>query len=190
MGQNAERAIRKVLLVEDDALVRKTMRAVLERAGYTVAIAESVEAAESALTEEIDLVVTDVNLPDGSGVGVAEAAARRHPAPPVIAMSGNAQQSDVLALGRVGVRTLLNKPFRPKALLEAIDQLAPPSFVELDAVVRRMVGEHPMQEVVAAVRRGMVQEALALTAGNKAQAASLLGISRQNLQNILTRNPS
>ena len=44
-----------------------------------------------------------------------------------------------------------------------------------------------MREVLDAVRRSMVLEALARTNNNKAQAAALLGISRQHLQMILSR---
>jgi DNA-binding NtrC family response regulator len=54
-------------------------------------------------------------------------------------------------------------------------------------VVRRVVGDWAMPGVLDAVRRAMVFEALARAHGNEAQAAQMLGISRQNLQNILSR---
>jgi DNA-binding NtrC family response regulator len=139
------------------------------------------------LEDGVDLVITDIRLGAGSGVEVARAAASRHPAPPVIAISGYAEAGDGLALGKAGVAAFIAKPFTSEDILDVVEGLQAPRNFELDAVVRRVVGEWPMPDVLDAVRRSMVFEALARSQGNKAQAALLLGISRQHLQNILSR---
>ena len=92
-----------------------------------------------------------------------------------------------LELGKAGVFAFVEKPFTAEDLLEVIDGLQAPNLFELDAVGRRVGGQWAMPDVLDAVRRSMVFEALARAHGNKAQAAQLLGISRQNLQNILSR---
>ena len=180
-------AFSRILVVDDEPLVLSTVKRILSRLGAELILATSVTEALLALDAGVDLVITDVKLPEGSGVDIARAAASRHPAPPVIAISGYAEGAEGLELGKAGVFAIVEKPFTAEDLLEVIDGLQAPNLFELDAVVRRVVGQWAMPDVLDAVRRSMVFEALARAHGNKAQAAMLLGISRQNLQNILSR---
>ncbi len=177
----------RILVVDDEPLVRVTMERILSRLGAKLTLVGTVEEAIESLDAGVDLVITDVKLGEGSGVDVARAAAMRHPAPPVIAISGYAEGAEGLELGKAGVTAFVEKPFTAEDLLEVIEGLQAPKLFELDAVVRRVVGEWAMPDLLDAVRRSMVFEALARAHGNKAQAAQLLGISRQNLQNILSR---
>jgi len=179
---------KKILVVDDEPLVRKLLGRILARLGSDLVLAETVQEAIAALETGVDLVITDVKLGgSGSGVDVARAASRLHPAPPVIAISGFAEAAEGLALGRAGVAAFIAKPFTAEDILEVVEGLQAPRDLEVDAVVRRVVGTWDMPDVLDAVRRSMVFEALARTQGNKAQAAALLGISRQNLQKILAR---
>lgn len=183
-------AFRKILVVEDEPLMRASLVRMLASLQVEIIAVGTVAEARRALTDGgVDLVITDVSLADGeSGVEVARAAAGLRPAPPVIAVSGYAEASDGLALGKAGVAAFLAKPFTPTELLELVEGLSAPSPLEIDVVVRRVVGDWALPDVLDAVRRSMVFEALARTHGNKAQAAGLLGISRQRLQNILSRD--
>ncbi len=174
-------------MVDDEPLMRSTLTRVLKPLRAEVIEAATCAEALVALKDGIDLVITDINLGDGSGVEVARAAATKHPSPPVIAISGSAEASQGLALGRAGVAAFVAKPFTASDLLEVVEGLEAPMNVELDVVVRRVVGDWDMPDVLDAVRRSMVFEALSRARGNKAQAAEMLGISRQNLQNILSR---
>ncbi len=180
-------AFSRILIVDDEPLLRAMMRRILGKTGATIIEVSTVADALAELQAGVDLVITDVKLGRESGVDVARAAASQHPAPPVIAVSGFAEASDGLALGKAGVAAFVAKPFTPEDLLDVVEGMQAPRHFELDAVVRRVVGDWAMPDVLDAVRRSMVFEALARTHGNKAQAAQLLGISRQNLQNILSR---
>jgi DNA-binding NtrC family response regulator len=177
----------RILVVDDEPVILRSVSRVIDGSGPTVVTAGTVEEAIAALEDGVDLVITDLRLGERSGVEVAQAAAARHPAPIVIAMSGGADAADGLALGKAGVAAFLAKPFSPEDLLDLLAGLQTPGPQELDAVVRRVVGDWPMPDVLDSVRRSMVFEALARTQGNKAHAAQLLGISRQNLQHILSR---
>lgn len=179
----------RILLVEDDPLVlRVTTRILEQRLDAEVVAATTLSQAVDALRQgDLDLVITDVYLGEDSGIDVARAAALAHPAPPVVAISGGSNPADGLQLGRAGVAAFVAKPFDASTLIDIITRLKPPEELELAAVVRRLVGSRPMREVLGEVRRSMVAEALARSGGNKAQAASLLGISRQHLQKILAR---
>lgn len=180
-----------ILVVEDDPLMMRVLRRMLESRCQELIEAVDAPSAIARLCATdlppVDMVLTDVGLPQGSGIDVAVAAAALRPPPVVIAMSGAATAADGLALGHAGVAGFLAKPFTRDDLIELVDGLAERNPVELEVVVRRVVGEWAMPEILDSVRRTMVFEALTRAQGNKAQAAQLLGISRQHLQNILSR---
>lgn len=177
----------KILVVDDEPSLRNVLKNLLGSVCDEVIAVGTVAEALVCLQDGVDLVITDVRLGQGSGIDVARAAASRHPAPPVIAISGYADSSDGLELGKAGVAAFVAKPFTTDDILEIVEGLQAPRNFELDAVVRRVVGEWPMPDVLDHARRSMVLEALARTQGNKVQAAALLGISRQHLQLILSR---
>lgn len=176
-----------ILIVDDEPPVRRVLERLLRSRCERVLQAGNVAEAVEALKEKVDLVITDLRLGSESGIDVAVAAAKQHPAPPVVAMSGAADAADGVALGKVGVTAFLAKPFVASQVTEVLELLTAPEQVELDSVVSRVVGTRNMPDVLDTIRRSMVLEALARTEGNKAQAAQLLGISRQHLQKILAR---
>jgi signal transduction histidine kinase/CheY-like chemotaxis protein len=114
---------RYLLVVEDDALVRMTVRAYLEEAGY--AVLEACDSSEASLVlqragHDIRLVLTDVMLPGGSGAQVAAAVSGAEREVPVVFMS--AYPTELLeASGRIPPGSVvLNKPFEPPQLLRRV----------------------------------------------------------------------
>ncbi len=119
-----ERAIQRILVVEDEPLVAFDNEYLLKDAGYeVVATVDTLEDALRVLAEEeeIDLVLADIGLSgEGSGIGVAEAAHAR--GIPVLFVTGNCpgQATKHLAVG------CLSKPYSDKVLknaLEAVDAM-------------------------------------------------------------------
>ncbi len=111
---------RRVLVVEDDPLVRRATTRLLERSGHeVVAVADGSEAL--ALLERsptFHVVVSDVVMPKLDGEELARRLANSHPSLPVVLMSGNHQVTeDVLAAPK---RAFVEKPATAAALLEAI----------------------------------------------------------------------
>jgi two-component system, cell cycle sensor histidine kinase and response regulator CckA len=114
-----------ILLVEDDASVRSLAHRALERAGYTVLVAqdglEAVAVAE-AHAEQLDVLVTDVVMPGMRGPDVARHLRLRQPDLRVLFMSGYAED----ALGPDGVLafgSFLAKPFRTAELVARVAQV-------------------------------------------------------------------
>ncbi|HEY0714061.1 MAG TPA: ATP-binding protein, partial [Polyangia bacterium] len=88
-----------VLLVDDEARVRQVTARILEHAGYTVLLAACVADAVAvikATSSRIDLLITDVVLPDGSGRDVASQMLDLHPRLPVLYVSGYTGDSVLL----------------------------------------------------------------------------------------------
>jgi DNA-binding response OmpR family regulator len=110
-----------VLLVEDEANVRALVSRVLELDGYQVLTAEGGRAALmliATLGLPIDLLITDINMPDVDGRKVVAELARHQRTPPVLFISGCSHE-DVPGL----TSPLLTKPFTPTALLSRVREL-------------------------------------------------------------------
>jgi len=113
----------KILLVEDDALMRTLTRQMLEDHGYDVIDAEDGNAALEKLNSNgvsIDVVLTDVVMKGMSGPQLALELSRRSPKTKIIYMSG--YTGELISQNGDGIQgmTMLDKPFTRAALLKAI----------------------------------------------------------------------
>ncbi len=122
-GSGVERA--KVLVVEDDEMVREYAQAVLAALGYEAVAVGDASAALKVLDEQADirLLLTDVGLPGGmSGPALAAEARRRRPDLRVLFASGSidsAGKADPIPEGEA----VLAKPYRKAELAEKLRQL-------------------------------------------------------------------
>jgi two-component system cell cycle sensor histidine kinase/response regulator CckA len=108
-----------VLLVEDDADVRSLASEILEQAGYTVLAAPTgVEALDKHGTARVDLILTDVIMPEMSGPEFVEKWKVGHPNAAVLYMSGYVDES--LARYDISENEFIAKPFKPRDLLQRV----------------------------------------------------------------------
>ena len=115
-----------ILLVEDEAPVRAIARRILARQGYTVIEAangrEALRCAENH-AGEIDVVVTDMVMPEMSGRAFADEFSELHPDTPVLFVSGYTDD-EILRRGALAPRTaFLEKPFTPDKLIDAVHRV-------------------------------------------------------------------
>lgn len=117
----------KILLVEDDALVRDMLAQVLERASHQVICAEDGEQAIETLKHEMpDIMVTDIIMPKKSGITLISEVKNHHPNLEIIAISGGGRldPTGYLDLSEsLGASVSFEKPIDNTALLMAIDLL-------------------------------------------------------------------
>lgn len=113
--QDGVPAAATVLVVDDDAEVREIVAEFLTDSGYHVLQAEGGRDALRVLDQAgaVDLVITDVRMPDISGIDLAERITRDHQGLKVILISG-------YFVARETSLRLLRKPFRMKELEEAV----------------------------------------------------------------------
>jgi len=114
---------RTILVVEDDERVRELLCEVLRRQGYELVEAENgAEAVEVAEGHEgrIDLLLTDVVMPEMHGREVAERIGSRRPDVPVLFVSGFPEDDSLRRSVGNGDVLFLEKPFSPETLLERI----------------------------------------------------------------------
>jgi DNA-binding NtrC family response regulator len=106
-------AIEKVLVVDDEPIIRKTFEEVLRGKRYGVTAVGTLEDAENLLKKKdaFDLVFLDVRLPDGDGTDLLERLVRMPAAPMVIMMSGFGTIETAVGCMREGAFDYLIKPF-------------------------------------------------------------------------------
>jgi signal transduction histidine kinase/ActR/RegA family two-component response regulator len=118
---------KKILLVDDEAMVRETLAASLADAGYGVQIAADGAAALEILESEaaIDVLVTDLSMPDIDGLAVIRNARRYRPDLPALLLTGYAGHGAQLAVGGslTGAFTLVRKPITAAQLADRIEAL-------------------------------------------------------------------
>lgn len=171
----------RALIIDDEQSIADILVARLTSLGATVTAASTVEQGLTALDARPDLILLDVQLPDGQGIEIAAAARRLRPVPHVIAMSGAATASETFHLGQLNVRCYLPKPFGLKQLDAALWRISD-TPEDLAAVSALAVGQLTLAQARAVVRDSMTRQALALAAGNRTHAADILGVTRQAVQ--------
>lgn len=112
----------RILIVEDNAVFRQTVRELLQDLGYKVRGARSYSKAVKRLTRhKFDLVLSDIDIGDGSGFDVLELARQTRPEASVILMSGDADPESIQQALDSGAARFLPKPFSLQALLQSIE---------------------------------------------------------------------
>ena len=102
----------KLLVVEDDHLLNNTLCYNLSAVGYTVDAAVTKKAAVSFCeVQDYDLIILDVNLPDGNGFDLCEKIKERRPDTAVIFLTANDMESDMLKGFELGADDYVTKPF-------------------------------------------------------------------------------
>lgn len=119
------RAPMRVLVVEDDTLVRHACAEIARGLGYTVETADSVPSAKLALKRAvIDLVLLDLKLPGGGGLAVLEELRAAHPRTAAVAMTAFASVNSAVEAMRTGAGDYLAKPFSLEDLTAVLERAA------------------------------------------------------------------
>ena len=126
-GSPAGPASLKILVVEDEPATRRLMARLLQSLGHEViasgTIAGGVEAVESAGPRDFDLIVSDIGLPDGSGLELMRRVVARRGPIPAIALTGYGMEEDILRSREAGFTAHMTKPI---------------DFAKLEAMIRQV----------------------------------------------------
>ncbi len=125
--ESGEGAVRKyILVVDDDAGVRDVVRSMLESEGYCVSVAQNGREALNVLkTQDFQVVITDLVMPEQEGIETIKIVRRDYPAVKVIAMSGAFGGDYLRIAGYLGAHGTLAKPLQMASVLRVVaDALA------------------------------------------------------------------
>jgi two-component system, response regulator PdtaR len=124
----------RVLIAEDEALIRLDLKEMLEEEGYTVVaeVGDGRQAVEQAQAQRPDLVILDIQMPELDGLSAAEEIAAARVAP-VIVLTAFSQRELVERARDAGAMAYLVKPFSKNDLVPAIE-VARARFAEMTAL--------------------------------------------------------
>ena len=114
----------KILVVDDDAIVIKSCRRILEAEGFEVT---SVPGADEALEKikyyEFDLLLMDVKMPKHDGIFLMREIKKNWSDIPIMVMSGYPTPETIADVLKLGATQFIPKPFRPDELVKAVHQV-------------------------------------------------------------------
>lgn len=113
-----------VLVVDDDETLRTLLQGILEREGYSVATAESVQHAKDTLAEgSFQVVISDIKMPGENGYDLLRFVKGRYPELGVILMTGHGDLYSVKDAMLLGADEYLNKPFKSFEIALMVERL-------------------------------------------------------------------
>jgi len=116
-----------ILVVDDDEVVSLTLNLLLEDEGYRVVVARDGTQGRAAYDElRPDLVITDIIMPNGTGMSLTAGIRHAYPAAKIIAISGSGRigDTDFLEMAKeLGANAAIAKPFDPEELLGVVRSL-------------------------------------------------------------------
>jgi DNA-binding NarL/FixJ family response regulator len=149
-GGDAPRARWRIVLTEDDRPVRERLERIVggwDRGELLAVCTTLAEATEAIAEHEIDLLITDLRLPDGNGIDAIRLLRAKHPAAEAMVISILADERTVLDAIEAGASGYLLKDADPRDLIEAIDDLmagqSPISPSIARVLVRRLAERDP-----------------------------------------------
>ncbi len=117
-------ALRRVLLIDDEPMLRDELAGLLTDEGFSVVTARDGEEGLARFRSEApDMVITDVRMPRRDGLSVAMTIRREAPKTPVTVVTGHGNETMVLDALRAGVTDFIKKPVRFEDLTMALDRM-------------------------------------------------------------------
>ena len=163
----------RILLIDDDPGLSEVIGLLLEREGYGVVRAATVkESIRLVEAGEFDLVVTDLKLPDGTGLDAIAAIRKRHPRLPIVMITSYSSMESAIGALRAGAVDYVIKPFNNDDFLRAVSRaLQARSLAPLPAGARPLAIEAYIREVVERFQDST----------SEIELARMLGIGRKAL---------
>jgi two-component system nitrogen regulation response regulator NtrX len=174
----------RILVVDDEENIGRSLRLILEREGHSVAVCRS--AAEfhgHSDCRRADLYLLDVRLPDGNGIDLLRFLRANDSQAPVVMISGHGTIADAVEATRAGAWDFLEKPLsRDRLLLAVKNALAEAALRRENERLRELVGEGPriigsspqFQRVLEQARMVARSDARVLLAGESGTGKELL----------------
>lgn len=108
-----------ILVVEDEAIIRQSVRRLLQRHNYTVTDVDSLDAARALDLDSFDLIISDLRLPGGQGTELVEIASNT----PVLIMTSYASLRSAVDAMKMGAVDYIAKPFDHDEMIKAVKQI-------------------------------------------------------------------
>src|SRR5215831_6150683 len=154
-------ASKRVLIVDDEENIGRSLRMILEREGYGVSLCKSVaDFQRHPDSQRADAYLFDMKLPDGNGIDLLKSVKQNGAPAPAIMISGHGTIADAVEATRAGAFDFLEKPLaRDKVLLALKNALEQATLRRENERFREMVGAPPKMIGACAAFKHAVDEA-------------------------------
>ncbi|MFI1966411.1 response regulator [Streptomyces pathocidini] len=172
----------KILIVDDQAIVRSGLRMIIESDPELVVVAEAEDGAQALVrVAEFSphVVLMDLTMPGVDGVESTRQLVQLEDAPRVIVISSHSTDAEVIAALSAGACGFLLKDLRPEELFAAIRAAASGSSVFTPAVLRSLVGQAVQR---TPIRVNAVNEKIAKLSESERRVLALIGLGKTNAQ--------
>ena len=115
---------KKILLVDDAAFMRMMIKNTLAQNGYTdiIEASDGLEALEKCLSENPDLVLMDITMPNLDGIEALRKLKEVQPSTRVVMCSALGQEKMVLEAIKLGAEDFIVKPFKPERIMKTVNK--------------------------------------------------------------------
>jgi DNA-binding NtrC family response regulator len=127
-------SVPRILIVDDDRSIRRTLEKFLGGEGYEVATAQDAPGAIAAATPEVDLMLLDLGLPGGSGFDVITALAERDASPTIVVVTARDDMQSTVKAIQLGAYEYLVKPVDIDRLRDVVKTALDGRSARADAV--------------------------------------------------------
>jgi len=177
----------KVLVVDDEAIIRESLHDWLTEAGYEVFTAgNGPQALEIIEREGLRIAIADLVMPGMDGIKLMKRAKEISPDIEVIIITAYGSLPTAITAIREGAYDYIEKPFCPERVEILIEKLVEhQKLIEKNlSLQQKLVARSiPLEKNLRQVERNHILSVLAQTKGNYTEAARVLGISRMTLYN-------
>jgi two-component system, NtrC family, nitrogen regulation response regulator NtrX len=174
-------AQKRLLIVDDEDNIGRSLRLILEREGFAVSACGSIAEAK-AHSQRADVYMIDVRLPDGSGIDLVRWLRASDVEAPVVMISGHGTIADAVEATRAGAFDFLEKPLgREKVLLSLKHALEETKLREENRRLREMVGGARMIGQSPAFARVVEQATMAARSDARVLLAGESGTGKELL---------
>lgn len=188
---------RRILVVDDERSVIDSLRLILTEAGFEVLTAENVAQANASISSNtLDLVITDLRLPDGNGIDVLTHAKFEAPDTEVILMTAHGSIDITIEAIKRGAYYYIEKPYTPERLVGLVEQALklkeweddtsdPP---DCDGKIFGMIGHDPkLQQIIETIQTVAPCDAAVLIEGESGTGKGLVAAGIQAKSQRSTR---
>ena len=115
---------KKILLVDDAAFMRMMIKNTLAQNGYTdiIEASDGIEGLEKCLSENPDLVLMDITMPNLDGIEALRKLKEVQPSTRVVMCSALGQEKMVLEAIKLGAEDFIVKPFKPERIMKTVNK--------------------------------------------------------------------
>ncbi len=180
--------IPRILLIDDDLNLLGSIARFLRDEGFEVRVSDQPTQALEVFDQwQPQLVVTDLKMPDLSGLGVLRSLRQTNPEVPVLLFSAFGTTPDVVEAIELGAAGFIEKTAAPETLLAKVQEVLGGKRAPLASVPKVGSADKSLGERVRSFERALIEQVLRDTGGSVKQAMATLGVSRRTLNEKMQR---